>query len=248
MPLPTSDFRNPVCLEMKALRNDQGLQGTIMMLNTYEELDIKSKPLANYGNTNKNNNNNGDMGSMDSSDTFASCNTHPFHSQGDLTSDIADPSCAIDSNLYVNPLDKSGDNSPVTPAPPRNTGFKKSASGDTALRSLTTSPMDENYRGFGPIDRGSRVSLNDSTYPKQRRTRFQQVRVQMIYLNSCKLNIFACHCNKYVFVIDILFETEVVNKQQLSAKLIRCLFFNIINIFSFFFYYLKKILFYSVFI
>ncbi|KAI4470488.1 voltage-gated potassium channel [Holotrichia oblita] len=174
MPLPTSDFRNPVCLEMKALRNEQRLQGTIMMLNTYDDLDLKSKPLAGYCNTKNNNNNNGDMGSMDSSDTFASCNTHPFHSQGDLTSDIADPSCAIDSNLYVNPLDKSGDNSPVTPAPPRNSGFKKSASGDTALRSLTTSPMDENYRGFGPIDRGSRVSLNDSTYPKQRRTRFQQ--------------------------------------------------------------------------
>lgn len=191
MPLSTSDFRNPVCLEMKTLRNDLEAQGALMMMNAYEELDMKSKPFASYGSSkNNNNNNNGDMGSMDSSDTFASCNTHPFHSQGDLTSDIADPSCGIDSNLYVNPLDKSGDNSPVTPAPTRTSGFKKSASGDTALRSLTTSPMDEN-RGFGPIDRGSRVSLNDSTYPKQRRTRFQQVRGKYVR-------------NNFVYVIFIL--------------------------------------------
>ncbi|XP_071057478.1 uncharacterized protein [Onthophagus taurus] len=170
MPLATSDFRNPVCLEMRTLKNEQNLV-------SFDDFDLKTKPLVSYSNNNvNNNNNNGDMGSMDSSDTFASCNTHPFHSQGDLTSDIADPSCAIDSNLYVNPLDKSGDNSPVTPAPPtgRTGGFKKSASGDTALRSLTTSPMEEGYRGFGPIDRGSRVSLNDSSYPRQRRTRFQQ--------------------------------------------------------------------------
>lgn len=158
---------------MRTLRNED-IQSTIMM-NAYDDLDLKSKSLISYDSNKINNNNNGDMGSMDSSDTFASCNTHPFHSQGDLTSDIVDPSCAIDSNLYVNPLDKSGDNSPVTPAPTRGSVFKKSASGDTALRSLTTSPMDENYRGFGPIDRGSRVSLNDSTYPKQRKTRFQQV-------------------------------------------------------------------------
>lgn len=100
-----------------------------------------------------------------------------FFNKGDLTSDVADPACAIDSNLYVNPLDKSGDNSPVTAAPPgRVSGVKKSASGDTALRSLGTSPMDEAFRDFGPLDRGSRVSLNDSPLPKNRRTRFQHVR------------------------------------------------------------------------
>lgn len=96
-----------------------------------------------------------------------------------MTSDIADPSCGMDSNLYVNPLDKSSDNSPVTPAPvPTNTrtsGVKKSASGDTALRSLTTSPMEEGFRDFGVLERGSRVSLNDSPLPKHRKTRFQQV-------------------------------------------------------------------------
>ncbi|RZC33728.1 uncharacterized protein BDFB_007783 [Asbolus verrucosus] len=158
MPLPTSDFRNPVCLEMRTLKTDQ-------VYNSFSEVDVKQKNI---------NNNNGDLASMDSSDTFASCTTHPFNSQGDLTSDIVDPSCVIDSNLYVNPLDKSGDNSPVTPAPGRTGGVKKSASGDTALRSLGTSPMEEAFRGFGPLDRGSRVSLNDSPLPKNRRTRFQQ--------------------------------------------------------------------------
>lgn len=172
MPLATSDFRNPVCLEMRNLRNE--------MAHALRESEARAKQTLQWNN---NNNNNGDLGSMDSSDTFASCNTHPFHSQGDLASDIADASCAIvDSNLYVNPLDKSGDNSPVTPAPPtgRSTGVKKSASGDTALRSLGTSPVDDVFKGFGAIDRGSRVSLNDSPLPnRQRRTRFQQVSVRI---------------------------------------------------------------------
>lgn len=174
MPLPTTDFRYPVCLEMKTLRNEIGYQ---MFLESSEMTNFKN----NYQNNNNNNfnNNKDNMGSVDSSDTFASCNTHPFNSQGDLASDIVDSTCAIDSNLYVNPLDKSVDNSPDTPGTlgggGRVTGVKKSASGDTALRSLGTSPMEEGFREFGTIDRGSRVSLNDSPLPKQRRTRFQQV-------------------------------------------------------------------------
>jgi hypothetical protein len=142
------------------------------------------------------NNNNGDIGSVDSSDTYASCNTHPFRSQGDLTSDIADPNCAIvdlvpDSNLYVNPLDneRSRDNSPLQQQQPlvlsalsTSRGglgvVKKSASGDTALRSLGASPMEESFKGFGGVasERGSRGSLNDTPLPKHRKTRFQQVR------------------------------------------------------------------------
>ncbi|KAJ8941337.1 hypothetical protein NQ318_004781 [Aromia moschata] len=101
-------------------------------------------------------------------------------SQGDLTSDAADASYIPDSNLYVNPLDKSGENSPVSPAVPPGliTGVKKSTSGDTALRSLGTSPMDEGFKGFGLMDRGSRVSLNDSPLPKHRKTRFQGGRLR----------------------------------------------------------------------
>lgn len=134
MPLPTSDFRNLICLEMKMLRNGRGL-------------DLQSGPM--------------DMGSVDSSDTYASCNTQPFNSQGDLTEDTPDQ-LMDNSNLYVNPLES-----------PRS--VVKSASGDTALRSLGASPLEETYKGFGPPERGSRGSLNDTPLPKHRKTRFQQV-------------------------------------------------------------------------
>lgn len=196
MPLPTSDFRNPVCLEMKSLRGplsgDQvysaGSGGGLTAFG-FPEVDIQKRNF-------NNNNNNGDLTSMDSSDTFASCTTHPFNSQGDLTSDIiGDPTVGGDnSNLYVNPLDKSGDNSPVTATAPSQTGIcrtgvgggvKKSASGDTALRSLGTSPIDEGFRGFGPLERGSRVSLNDSPLPKHRKTRFQQVYKENFSIFNC---------------------------------------------------------------
>lgn len=177
MPLATSDFRNPVCLEMKTLRDETGYEGFPEFDARYrQQYNNTTNTNNNSSNNNNNNNNNGDLGSVDSTDTFASCNTHPFHSQGDLTSDIVEPSCTIDSNLYVNPLDKSGENSPTTQiALTRTAGVKKSASGDTALRSLGTSPVDEIFKGFGPLERGSRVSLNDSPLPRQRRTRFQQV-------------------------------------------------------------------------
>lgn len=192
MPLPTSDFRNPVCLEMKALKSGYWAQSGGRYVPMSIDLSNANKI---GGNNNNNNNNNGDLGSVDSSDTYASCNTHPFHSQGDLTSDIADSSCAIvdlvlDSNLYVNPLDnqRSRDNSPqqqlqqplssALSTSRVNLGVvKKSASGDTALRSLGASPMEEPFKGFPPVtsDRGSRGSLNDTSVPKHRKTRFQQV-------------------------------------------------------------------------
>lgn len=183
MPLPTSDFRNPVCLEMRTLKSGYWAQSGGRFVPMSIDLSGANKTGAN---------NNGDLGSVDSSDTYASCNTHPFHSQGDLTSDIADPSCAIvdfvlDSNLYVNPLDnqRSRDNSPQQPL--ALSGFstsrgslgvvKKSTSGDTALRSLGASPVEDIFKGFPPVtsDRGSRGSLNDTPVPKHRKTRFQQV-------------------------------------------------------------------------
>lgn len=135
MPLPTSDFRNPVCMEMKILRNARA--------------ENQGGPM--------------EMGSVDSSDTYASCNTQPFNSQGDLTEDITEPDQLDNSNLYVNPMES-----------PRSI-VKKSASGDTALRSLGASPLEETYKGFGPPERGSRGSLNDTPIPKHRKTRFQQV-------------------------------------------------------------------------
>ncbi|XP_054285933.1 potassium voltage-gated channel protein Shab-like isoform X2 [Macrosteles quadrilineatus] len=135
MPLATSDFRNPVCLEMKLMRSGRGAyEGTGVM----------------------------EIGSVDSSDTYASCTTQPFNSQGDLAETPCDQ---LDtSNLYINPLE--------SPSPCG--GVKKSASGDPGLRSLGASPLDETYRGFGATDHGSRGSLNDTPLPKHRKTRFQQ--------------------------------------------------------------------------
>ncbi|KAJ8941338.1 hypothetical protein NQ318_004782 [Aromia moschata] len=69
MPLATSDFRNPICLEMRMLRASEQ---TISAFGFPEELDAEKKG-SNVAN--------GDMTSMDSSDTFASCTTHPFNSQ-----------------------------------------------------------------------------------------------------------------------------------------------------------------------
>ncbi|RZF36062.1 hypothetical protein LSTR_LSTR005878 [Laodelphax striatellus] len=153
MPLPTSDFRNPICLEMKMLRNTRAME---------EAGRGPGGPM--------------DVGSVDSSDTYASCNTQPFNSQGDLTADDIDAEgdgegeAEVDadgSNLYVNPMES------------RRSVVKKSASGDTALRSLGASPLDDEYKGFGgaPERQGSRGSLNaDTPLPKHLKTRFQQPR------------------------------------------------------------------------
>jgi len=115
MPLPTSDFRNPICLEMKMINS--GLRDDL--LDDSLEINFDNVPgavlmglddgLANnnfhhhHHAANDNVNNNGcDIGSMDSSGTYASCQTQPFLSQGDLTADATD--LMLDSNLYVNPL------------------------------------------------------------------------------------------------------------------------------------------------
>lgn len=187
MPRPTSDLRTPVCLEMKTIRSQfapifADTQPPRYSSSTVAVPAYYSVASGDHLNNNASNNNN-EMGSMDSSDTFASCNTHPFLSQGDLTSEV-------DSNLYVNPMDKSTDNSPVQVTNisfgrnnrPPPVGVKKSASGDTALRSLGASPSDEAFKGFGTMDRGSRGSLNDSPLPKHRKMRFQQVRYFYIFI------------------------------------------------------------------
>lgn len=210
MPLPTSDVRQPICLEMKTIKanKDQypGYSDNVSYetpvasssipteykpesyktrrekfhehnrdYNVTTELPLRpsSEPIKTSAGNNGEPKN--DMGSVDSSDTYASCNTHPFLSEGDLTSDIVDQSCAIvdyvlDSNLYVNPLDVSTGGGSVR-------GIKKSASGDTALRNLGVSPMEESFNNFACApERGSRGSLNDSPIPKHRKTRFQQVK------------------------------------------------------------------------
>ncbi|KAM3966271.1 shaker cognate b isoform 2-T3 [Aphomia sociella] len=74
MPMSTSDLRQPVCVELACLQRHPA---------------PKALPEATPN-------------SLDSPDTFASCLTHPFPSEGDIA-------CENDSsNLYVNPLDGSG--------------------------------------------------------------------------------------------------------------------------------------------
>ncbi|CAG9821855.1 unnamed protein product [Phaedon cochleariae] len=122
MPLTTSDFKNPVCLEMRILKESE------QNLAFFPEVDVEKKNTLNGT----------DLHSMDN----------------DVTADTPN---VIDSNLYVNPLDKSGNNSPViSSGVGRSACVKKSASGDTGLRSLGTSPMDEGFKGFEASERGSR--------------------------------------------------------------------------------------------
>lgn len=136
------------------------------------------------------NSTNADLASVDSSDTFMSCQTHPFLSQGDLaTVDDDNNLCDLDlmdadasfyinsaknaamlmrgSSLHSGPVNIIVDSSLSAPQ------VKKSTSGDTALRSLITSPIEEQYQSFVD-ERGSRVSLNETPVPKHRKTRFQQ--------------------------------------------------------------------------
>jgi hypothetical protein len=163
---------------------------------------------TNQNNFNLNNSNNGDLASVDSSDTYASCQTHPFLSQGDLTADDIDDNnlCNLDlidtNNLYINPMDKGSSNSGANTFMRGNSLYsggmsildssltaggskvKKSASGDTALRSLGASPISDSCGGN---ERGSRVSLNETPVPKHRKTRFQQQQPQTnVNLNKPK--------------------------------------------------------------
>lgn len=91
-------------------------------------------------------NNSGDLASVDSSDTYASCQTHPFLSQGDLTGEMADISCTLAEldvdDLYFTSLDKDR---PSTSADIKcKSQVKKSASGDASLLSLgACAPMEE---------------------------------------------------------------------------------------------------------
>lgn len=101
-----------------------------------------------------------EIGSIGSSDTYASCNTQPFNSQADLTEDTVFDPLLDQSNVYINPLQ-----------------CHSAANNKSALRSLGASPLEETYKGFGVVDRGSRGSLNDSITTRNWRSRFQKVGV-----------------------------------------------------------------------
>lgn len=91
-------------------------------------------------------NNSGDLASVDSSDTYASCQTHPFLSQGDLTGEMADITCTLAEldvdDLYFTTLDK--DRPSMNTDGKTKSQVKKSASGDASLLSLgACPPMEE---------------------------------------------------------------------------------------------------------
>lgn len=91
-------------------------------------------------------NNSGDLASVDSSDTYASCQTHPFLSQGDLTGEMADITCTLAEldadDLYFTTLDRDRPSTSVDVK--CKSQVKKSASGDASLLSLgACPPLDE---------------------------------------------------------------------------------------------------------
>ncbi|XP_037040450.1 potassium voltage-gated channel protein Shab isoform X3 [Bradysia coprophila] len=175
--LPTSDFRRPMTLEMRNITNGGAINQLCHQSSPSNGLSTITlpleTPLRSHNAQNPGNSYNGDLASLNSSDTYASCQTHPFLSQGDLTADMADAVSALDdldmNNLYINPLEKDSDD--------LRTQVKKSASGDTALCNIGGTSLDEsfqNFQSFEERDRGSRVSLNETPVPKHRKTRFQQ--------------------------------------------------------------------------
>lgn len=129
------------------------------------------------------NSTNTDLASVDSSDTFMSCQTHPFLSEGDLTvADDDESVCVLDvldaNALYTNVLGQtcdlthdsnmcSGGTKIVENNFMVKSQVKKSTSGDTALRNLGACSADDSCKS-------SRVSLNETPVPKHRKTRFQQ--------------------------------------------------------------------------
>ncbi|CAH0729833.1 unnamed protein product, partial [Brenthis ino] len=117
MPMPTSDLRQPVCVELACLQRHPA---------------PRALPEATPN-------------SLDSPDTFASCLTHPFPSEGDIT-------CENDSsNLYVNPLDGSGGGGAgeegVGGVAPDFSGVRKSASGDRTVLCAKGSQGEGSPRG-----------------------------------------------------------------------------------------------------
>jgi hypothetical protein len=147
MPFGTSDLRSGVCLELKR----QGRAAAAAAAAALQATPARATAPYNFQQ------HSADMaGSVDSSDTYASCGTHPFASQADIS------------------LGALG--SPRLP----HRGPVKSASGD-ALRALSPEDDDDELEmntlsnDFRPSNRGSRVSLNNSALPKHRKTRFQQV-------------------------------------------------------------------------
>ncbi len=151
---------------------------------------VSAVAVTSNSNNRENFSHNSDLVSVDSSETFMSCQTHPFLSQGDLAFVDDDKNlCDLDmidtdASFYINSVKNaamlmrgtslhSGPVNIIVDSSLSAPQVKKSTSGDTALRALATSPNEEQYQAF-VAERGSRVSLNETPVPKHRKTRFQQ--------------------------------------------------------------------------
>lgn len=171
-----------------------------------------------------------DLASVDSSDTYASCQTHPFLSQGDLTSD---PTELDTNNLYVNPMEKEGE---LTLGQ-----VKKSASGDTALRnygisgisgcgsSFEDDPTD--YQAFQtfatqiePRGGSSSTSLNETPVPKHRKARFQSCASSSSSQNKPRARFIDMDIKRSEDSIDGNVTTPTNNSSNGSKKTRRKLF------------------------
>ena len=112
-----------------------------------------------------------DLASMDSTDTFASCNTHPFNSQADLTREEHDLMGSTsrggqqDPTLYVNPMEEA----PRTPTPRSSPRHRPKPFAYTADAFDDTRSTDN-------------LLTQESPLPKHRRARFQEVSTISIFI------------------------------------------------------------------
>ncbi|XP_046586614.1 uncharacterized protein LOC107223796 isoform X1 [Neodiprion lecontei] len=158
MPLATSDFRNPVCQELRALRDSNAESNSF----GYNQ---NSPNQDNYSNSCFKNNN--ESCSADSTDTFASCHTHFFNSQGDLTEEG-------DSNLYINPLESTDKCNSCHRQQSTSTNTTKSTTTGVLLHISNVQSSEQPAQTLNPPNEDGKENFSDTSVPKHKKTRIQQ--------------------------------------------------------------------------
>lgn len=166
MPLATSDFRNPICQELKALResNAESISYGYNQNSPNQEI---------YSNSYFKNNN--ESCSADSTDTFASCHTHFFNSQGDLTEE------GDGQNLYINPLESTDKCNEFQHQIAQTNNKKTTATTGVLLQISSDSQSSEQpAQTFNTPNEDSRENLTETSLPKHKKTRIQQVSICLL--------------------------------------------------------------------
>ncbi|XP_048513926.1 uncharacterized protein LOC105692188 isoform X2 [Athalia rosae] len=165
MPLATSDFRNPICQELKALRDSCSNAES----SNFGYYNYQNSPNQETYSTSYFKNNNNESCSADSTDTFASCHTHFFHSQGDLTEEG-------DSNLYINPLESTADKCNDCHHQSASTNTKKNTPTGVLLHisDAVQSSNNQTTQNNEQANDEGRGSSKDVSLPKHKKTRIQQ--------------------------------------------------------------------------